>query len=89
MEEERRQSNNVLAYEIKNMHETVRDMKKENSTEHKEIKEVLVKHNGRLRLMERWFERLKGGMIVVSTVIGIIAFVVGGLLFPAILRAMF
>jgi len=89
MSEERRKSNDVLTYEIQNMHETVKEMKIDNTKEHKYIKDVLVVHNGRLKVMERWFERLKGGMLVVSAVIGIIAFIVGGFLFPAILRAMF
>ena len=87
--EERRKSNDVLTYEIQNMHETIKEMKTDNTKEHKDIKEVLVVHNGRLRVVEQWCERLKGGAIVVSAVIGIIAFIVGGFLFPAILRAIF
>lgn len=73
----------------------IQGLKELNSSEHKSINETLTNmgktlkdHNGRLGIMERFIEQGKGASKVLQWGWIIFAFVVGGFVFPLILKAM-
>ena len=48
---------------------------------------TLKEHNGRLKAGEMWRERIVGMFITASALISVLAFIIGGLIFPAIIKA--
>lgn len=80
-------TNREISIVLGEINQNVKTIRDDNCTDHKEIKTVLKEHNGRLTKIEKWRERIIGIGWAISIVVSILSFVIGGLVFPLIVRA--
>ncbi len=67
--EEQKQSNAVLAYEVKNLVRSFDDFKIDNKKDHKELIDHQKETNGRVKKQEEWKSYITGGMAVLSIIV--------------------